>query len=77
MADSPPGVNRHPFRRHALRIATAILALVIVIAIGWTFAGLLQSPALQARENPVRALRELRILSAKSSRRRSREGGNP
>ena len=54
MADSPPGVNRHPFRRHALRIATAILALVIVIAIGWTFAGLLQAPALQARENPVR-----------------------
>jgi len=54
MADSPPGVNRHPFRRDALRIGTAILALVIVIAIGWTFAGLLRSPALQARENPVR-----------------------
>ncbi len=54
MADPVPGVNRHPLRRHALRIATAIIALVIVVAVGWTFAGLLKSPALQARENSVR-----------------------
>ena len=53
MADPVPGVNRHPLRRHALRIATAIIALVIVVAVGWTFAGLLNSPALRARENRV------------------------
>ncbi len=49
MADAVPGVNRHPLRRHALRIATIVVALAIVSAVSWTFAGLLDSPALKAR----------------------------
>ena len=50
MADSPPGVNRHPLRRHAVRIATAVVALVLVGAVSYSFAETLGSDALKQRE---------------------------
>jgi hypothetical protein len=50
MADFPPGVNRHTLRRHAVRIGTIAIALGLVAAVGYTFAKLLDSPELKARE---------------------------
>jgi uncharacterized membrane protein YbhN (UPF0104 family) len=50
MADAPVGVNRHPLRRHAVRIATIAIALALIAAVAITFAKLLDSPALKERE---------------------------
>ncbi len=50
MADSTPAVNRHPLRRHAVRIATVAVALALIAAVAITFAKLLDSPALKERE---------------------------
>ena len=49
MGDAPRGINRHPFRRHAVRIATLAVALALIAAVSYTFAGLLDSPALKVR----------------------------
>ena len=50
MADAPLGVNRHPLRRHAVRLGTIAVALALIAAVSYTFAKLLDSPALKARE---------------------------
>ena len=42
------------WRRHGLRVGTALVALIIIGAVSWTFAGLLDSPALRDREFRIR-----------------------
>ncbi len=47
-------MNESHWRRHWLRYATLAVAIIIVGAVSWTFAGLLNSPALQNREFRLR-----------------------
>ena len=61
MADAPAGVNRHPLRRHAVRFATIAVAVALIGAVSYTFAGLLDSPALKTR--PFHARWEYLLLA--------------